>query len=83
MSLVKVKGKYQVTIPTEVRKTLGIEEGDLLEVEARGGEIIFKPKALVDKRQLELVQEGIDAHENGDVSEAFDDMAELAAYLKT
>lgn len=53
----------------------------MLEVEARNGEIVFRPKALVDKSHLELVQEGIDAYERGEVSKAFDDLNELAAYL--
>ena len=82
MSLVKVKGKYQVTLPAAIRHALGVEEGDLLEVEARDGEIVFRPKVLIDKQHLDLIQEGLDAVKQGDVSEAFDDIDDLAAYLK-
>ena len=42
-SLVRVKHKGQVTIPSELRARLGIEEGALLEVEERRGAIVLKP----------------------------------------
>lgn len=47
MPLVRVKGKYQVTIPAEIRKRLGLEVGDYLEAEARGEEIVLRPKAVM------------------------------------
>ena len=43
------KGKYQVTIPKEVRRKLGLRVGDYLEVEVQGSTILLKPKALLDK----------------------------------
>jgi len=49
MALVRVKGKYQVTIPKEVRRKLGLRVGDYLEVEVQGSAIVLKPKALLDK----------------------------------
>jgi AbrB family looped-hinge helix DNA binding protein len=49
MALVRVKGKYQVTIPKEVRRKLGLRVGDYLEVEVQGSTILLKPKALLDK----------------------------------
>ena len=49
MALVRVKGKYQVTIPKEVRRKLGLRVGDYLEVEVQGSAILLKPKALLDK----------------------------------
>ena len=42
-SQVRVKRKGQVTIPSELRARLGIEEGALLEVEEQGGTIVLKP----------------------------------------
>ncbi|NON61254.1 AbrB/MazE/SpoVT family DNA-binding domain-containing protein [Acidianus sp. DSM 29099] len=46
MDRVKVTRNYQVTIPSWVRERLSIKESDVLEVELRGDEIIFKkPKA--------------------------------------
>jgi AbrB family looped-hinge helix DNA binding protein len=49
MALVRVRGKYQVTIPKEVRRKLGLRVGDYLEVEVQGSTILLKPKALLDK----------------------------------
>ncbi|MBP1357367.1 MAG: AbrB/MazE/SpoVT family DNA-binding domain-containing protein [Sulfolobus sp.] len=42
MDRVKVTRNYQVTIPSWVRERLSIKEGDVLEVELRGDEIVFK-----------------------------------------
>jgi AbrB family looped-hinge helix DNA binding protein len=49
--LVQVRKKSQITIPQSVRKTLGIEEGDYLDVRVKDGEIILKAKKLIDKDQ--------------------------------
>lgn len=43
MSKVRVKRKGQVTLPLELRSKLGIEEGAILEIEAKDGEIVLKP----------------------------------------
>jgi len=56
MPLVKVKEKYQVTLPTEVREKAGLAVGDLLEVEVKGKKITLTPKSLVD-RELALALE--------------------------
>lgn len=43
---VKVTRNYQITIPAEVRRALGIEEGDTLEVRLEEGKIVIeKPPA--------------------------------------
>ena len=41
--LVQVKKKAQITIPLRVRETMGITEGDMLDVEIRNKEIVMKP----------------------------------------
>jgi AbrB family looped-hinge helix DNA binding protein len=43
LSCVRVKRKGQVTIPSELRSKLGIEEGALLEIKEEEGTIILKP----------------------------------------
>lgn len=50
MPFVKVLRHGQVTVPKPLRKTLGIEEGDVLEVVAKNNGILFKPKILLDKK---------------------------------
>src|SRR4030043_474689 len=49
--LVKVRKKAQLTLPLSVRRKLGIEEGDYVDVNVRDGEIVLRVKKLVDKEQ--------------------------------
>ena len=49
MSLVKVKTKYQVTLPNAVRKQVGVAVGDVLEAKAENGKITLAPKSVVDR----------------------------------
>ncbi len=51
LPLVKVKEKFQVTIPTELRKALHLAVGDLLEATVQDNVIVLKPKAVVDREQ--------------------------------
>ncbi len=50
MTLVKVRYKYQVTLPQDVRDELRLVEGDLLEASVENHTIILKPKAVVDRQ---------------------------------
>jgi len=49
LPLVKVKEKFQVTIPTELREALHLTVGDLLEATIENETIVLKPKAVVDR----------------------------------
>jgi AbrB family looped-hinge helix DNA binding protein len=51
MSLVKVKNKYQIVIPEDIRKKLKVEIGDTLEIEEKSGVLIIKPVMLIEKSQ--------------------------------
>jgi len=51
MPLVKVKNKYQIVIPDEVRKKLHVEIGDTLEIEERDGILVARPVMVIDKSQ--------------------------------
>ena len=42
MSVTKVTRNYQITIPAEIRKALGIKEGELLEVWIDGDRIVIQ-----------------------------------------
>lgn len=53
MTLLKVKTKYQVTLPTEARTLLGVKEGDILGVVVESGRIVLTPKSVIDKRLAE------------------------------
>lgn len=47
----KVTRHGQVTLPASVRKQLGIEEGDLIEVTVEDDRAVLLPKKLIDKSQ--------------------------------
>jgi AbrB family looped-hinge helix DNA binding protein len=51
--LVKVKEKYQVTLPASLREKAGLEVGDLLEAKIEGKKITLTPKSILD---IELAQ---------------------------
>ena len=48
---VRVRKKAQLTLPLSVRKELGVEEGDYLDVQVRDGEIVLKLVKVGDKDQ--------------------------------
>ena len=50
-TLAKVTRGYQVTIPKAVREKAGIQEGDLVSVEARGTEVVMRAQKVVDADQ--------------------------------
>jgi len=47
----KVTRHGQITLPASVRERLGIEEGDLVEIEVVDERAVLVPKKLVDKSQ--------------------------------
>lgn len=51
MSLVKVKSKYQIVIPEDVRKKLKVEIGDTLEIEEKDGVLVVRPVMVIEKSQ--------------------------------
>ena len=58
MALVTVKTKYQVTLPTSVRKQARLAVGDLLEAKVEGKKITLTPKSLID-RELALALQDV------------------------
>ncbi|MCI0468717.1 MAG: AbrB/MazE/SpoVT family DNA-binding domain-containing protein [Nitrospirae bacterium] len=51
MSLVKVKNKYQIVIPEDVRRKLRVEIGDTLEIVERDGTLVIKPVMIIERSQ--------------------------------
>ncbi len=47
----KVREKYQVTIPEEVRGKIPLKVGERVEVTARGNEIIIRPVVEIPREQ--------------------------------
>jgi AbrB family looped-hinge helix DNA binding protein len=83
MSLVKVKEKFQITIPTTLRKAVRLSVGDLLEAEARGNVIILKPKAVVDREAIDAaIEEGLNDLKAGRTTPKFSSVDEFKSYRK-
>jgi bifunctional DNA-binding transcriptional regulator/antitoxin component of YhaV-PrlF toxin-antitoxin module len=57
VSLVRIKTKYQVTIPNDLRKRMGVRIGDFLEAKVERGKITFAPRTVVDRGIAESLEE--------------------------
>ncbi len=51
MPITRVRTKGQITIPEEIRRTLRLEEGDLVDVAIEEGSIVLRPKKLIEASQ--------------------------------
>ena len=51
MTLARIRGKGQVTLPDEIRRAAHVAEGDYLEVFVEQGSIVMRPKKLIDAEQ--------------------------------
>ena len=80
-TLVKVKQKFQITIPETVRKEIRLQEGDLLEATAKKNTIVLTPKAVVNRDIEEAIAEGLEDIKKGRVSPAFSSARVAARYL--
>ena len=84
MSLVQVREKAQITLPSKIRKSLGIKQGDYLEAEVEGNKIVLIPKILVDKAETvilskkgeEMLDEALNDVRKGNLKK-FDNVQEL------
>jgi len=56
MPTTTVSSRYQITLPAEVRRALGIKPGDRLEVAVEGGQILLKLKRPPLKELLQQLQ---------------------------
>jgi AbrB family looped-hinge helix DNA binding protein len=83
MPLVKVKQKFQVVIPEAIREEIQLEVGDLLDVSVKGREIVLRPKAVVDRSELDrLLDDRLEQLRRGKVVGPFANVEEFKASLK-
>lgn len=78
MTLVKVKTRGQVTLPSMIREQAGLNVGDLLEAKVERGKITLTPKSLIDRR----LEEGLEDFRKGRASVPFATADELIVSLK-
>jgi len=79
MALVKVKSRYQVTLPDALRRRVGVAVGDVLEAKVEKGKITLAPHSEVD---LEIA-EGLEDIKNGRVYGPFDTPDEMVRSLRS
>lgn len=88
MPVVKILRHGQITLPKEIRKILGVEEGDLLEVGLEDARVFLQPKILVDKQTVlseageVKINQALEALKNKEVKE-FDSVDDLFSELKS
>jgi AbrB family looped-hinge helix DNA binding protein len=88
MPMTKVTRHGQITLPAEVRRKLGIEEGDLIEIAVENERAVLSPKKLIDSSQAYFWSKSWQAGEreaSADIEsgrvKTFDDAEELIAEL--
>lgn len=79
MSLVKVKPKGEVTLPSALRELAGLNVGDLLEARFEKGKITLTPKSLVDSR----IEEGLEDIRRGRTYGPFDTADQMIDSLQS
>lgn len=90
MAIVKIGPKHQVTIPSEVFRTLNLEVGEQVEVRLRDGVIHLIPQKLIPKDQVwfwtkewqEKEREADEAIARGELSGPFESVDELVKHLQ-
>ena len=83
MPLVKVKEKFQVTLPARVREKAGLTVGDLLEVKVKGKKITLVPKAVIDRDLIgERLAEAEEDIKKGRVYGPFRSVKEMVRSLR-
>jgi len=75
---VKIGVSRQVVIPKRIHDQLGLTPGDYLEVELEGDRLILTPKALVEKR----LAEGLEDIQRGRVRGPFQSVPSLLRSLR-
>ncbi|MCE5314619.1 MAG: AbrB/MazE/SpoVT family DNA-binding domain-containing protein [Armatimonadota bacterium] len=87
--LLKLRKNAQLTLPAHVRKSVHLEDGDVLDCEVHDGQIVLTPKKIIDKRDAwfwtsEWQQAEAQAQKDmqeGNVQE-FDSVDDLLGHLK-
>jgi len=91
MPLMKVRKHAQITIPREIRRKFKIAEGDYLQIEEHGNELVLKPVKMIHPDEAYFHTKEWQAGEReadrdiaeGDVVGPFDNIKDALKALKT
>jgi antitoxin MazE len=78
--LIEMRGRSQITIPSEIVKNLGIKEGDQFEVIEKDGGIFLCPVVIYPKKEMiriaRLIKETEAEYKSGELK-AYDDVDKM------
>ena len=78
--MIEIRGRSQITIPSEIVKSLGIKEGDKFEVIERDGGIFLCPVVVYPKKEMiriaKLVKETDAEYKSGELK-LYDDVDKM------
>ncbi|MPZ14015.1 MAG: AbrB/MazE/SpoVT family DNA-binding domain-containing protein [Chloroflexi bacterium] len=91
MAVTRIGPKHQITIPREAFDALGLEPGDLLEVQLEPDGVRLVPQKLIPRDQAWFwteawqarEREASDAITSGEVSGPFDSTEDLVRHLRS
>ncbi len=63
MPWARVLRSGQVTFPKEVRESLNLKEGDIVDFEIKGSVVVIRPKIMIDKGKAEVWKMFDEMHE--------------------
>ena len=78
--LVEMRARSQITLPSEITKKMGLNEGDKFEVMERDGGVFLCPVVVYPKAKLEKLAQIIKEHEN-DISAVYDSVEDMFSDL--
>jgi AbrB family looped-hinge helix DNA binding protein len=82
--LAELRSRSQITIPTDIIKSLNIHEGDQFEVIEKDGGIFLCPVVVYPKAKMEqLMQIVREAKEGKNISKTYDNIEELFSDLQS
>ncbi|MCI4626128.1 MAG: AbrB/MazE/SpoVT family DNA-binding domain-containing protein [Candidatus Magnetoovum sp. WYHC-5] len=82
--MVKIKNKFRVTIPVEIIKKAKLKEGDVLEVLFQDKAIVFKPKTVLEKEEVDAsIMEGLKDYQEDRIFGPFASIEEFKTALAT
>jgi len=77
MPFVKVLKNGVITLPKKLRGSLGINDGEILEIEIKNSGMILKPKVMIDKTTETTIAEGLEDLEDGNFLGPFNSSKEF------
>jgi AbrB family looped-hinge helix DNA binding protein len=78
--MIEIRGRSQITIPSEIVKNLGIKEGDKFEIVEKDGGIFLCPVVVYPKKEMiriaKLIKETDAEYRSGELK-AYDDVDKM------